>query len=484
MSQIYRLILAFLLIVSVFTASAQTLLIDYNYQQPAASRWATLVGADTVYRPDRNIPMRRVQDVRVVVRNVNMEALRPELVIRQGLSLDSSLRTTMSSLLTTVASLAAPAGVDLKSMMGMKSRGAAPTQLLYAPMQVDLDDVRGFETASVVDLDGLIRNRLNEVHKWQQVREQLRQIRYDPTLPKQEAQRRCQQAAQQLTASAQTLLADEAQARQAVERIAVENAEYLKFALATLQHRTVSATASVTTTARGDQAAPVFTDFVIAEAVRLHQKAIPEDLASQLSQVLGDVVTHYQAVQRNPYATVFQAKADKNTESVLLQFYESTPAGAARRLVRSEPFSLAQPNQLQIVTSFGLSFIAYSQRLQSYGVVNGKVAASELDWLTPALSGFFHMISRSETARVRLGGHLGVGVPLTEAKGVCFMIGPSLAVGRRSNVLVNAGAFTGRVTRLGAGLQVGDAYSGTLPTATRYEWGFHVGVSYQLNLKR
>lgn len=224
---------------------------------------------------------------------------------------------------------------------------------------------------------------------------------------------------------------------------------------------------------------------MVAEAIRLHQKAIPDDLASQLSQVLGDVVTHYQAVQRNPYTTIFQVKPDKNTESVLLQFYDgSLPTGTARRLVRSEPFPLAQPNQLQIVTSFGLSFITYSQRLQSCGVVNSKVAASDLDWLTPSLSGFFHLIGRSETAQVRLGAHLGVGVPLTEAKGVCFMLGPSLAVGRKSNVLINLGTFTGRVTRLGAGLQVGDSYSGTLPTATRYEWGFHAGVSYQLNLKR
>lgn len=167
----YRFLLVWPLISSAVAASGQTLLIDYNYQQPATRRWAALSGTDTVYRADRIIPMRNIQEVRVVVRNVNMEALRPELVIRQGLSIDSSLRTTMSSLLTTVASLAAPAGVDLKSVMGMKSRGAAPAQLLYAPMQVDLDEVRGFETASVVDLDGLIRSRLIEVHKWPQVRE-------------------------------------------------------------------------------------------------------------------------------------------------------------------------------------------------------------------------------------------------------------------------------------------------------------------------
>lgn len=473
----------FLLFVLVNTSiRGQGITIEYDYLNPTNARWRYESGRDTAYHQERHIRVKREAAVKIRVQNVNADALQSEIMVRKGPNADSLV---ISSLLGLVSTYAAPAGLDLKGLLALKSRGAGLTVLQYAPLQVDLEAARSFATASVSDLDASIRDRLAEVARWRSVREQIKALRYNPTLPKPELIRRSHENLAQLAATAPGLFENDTQARTLLGQLALENAEYLRYALTLLEQK---ATAS-TTASRGDATQPDFNQFMITEAIRQHRKVVTDDLADQLTTILHETLTHYQALSRNTFAASLNTTIDRNSEAIVLQFYDnSTPASSTdkRKVVRTDRFTVSPPGQWQLSTSFGLSFLQFSQRLQSYAIVNSRVAASDLDLLTPTLVGLFQFLQRG-TGYVRGGMHLGVGIPLTDPRGVSFLIGPSLVLGKQNAISLNAGVFTAKATRLGGGLVVGDEYKlgvTTPPTINRYEWGYHVGLSFQFGLRR
>lgn len=424
--------------------------------------------------------------VKIHLQNFNADALQSELIVRRGPNPDSIMTTSITSLLGMAAAFAVPGGMDLAKLLVPKSRGATGATLLYAPLQIDMENARTFSSASVTDLDALIRERLAEIAKWRTVREQIRALRYNTTMPKADLQRSAREMLNQLAPAAPTLFDDEKQARQLLGQLALENAQYLKYAFTLLQQKSASITTD-TPASRGDNGPSSFNEFLTNEAIRQHSKVITDDFADQLALLLNETLTHYQGIRQNTFTTNLATTIDRNSEAIVLQFFDAaTPVSTdKRRVVRTDKFTLTQPGQWQLVTSFGLSFIQYSQRLQSYAIVNNKIMATDLNLFTPALSGYIQVFRRT-TGFTRLGAHIGVGVPLAESRGVCFQLGPSIAFGRQNALSVNAGLFTARATRLGSGLSVGDSYTTTTtpPTINRYEWGFQVGVSFQFGLRR
>ena len=458
----------------------QAILIDYDYLNPTATRWRYESGRDTTFHSERLIRVGREMPVKIRLQNINADALQPELIVRRGINSDSLV---ISSLLGLVGNFAAPAGLDLKGMMALKSRGAAPATILYAPLQVDLEAARAFANSSVAELDVSIRERLTEISRWRTVREQVRSLRYHPSLPKAELLRRCRESLVQLAATAPDLFDNPTQAQSLLGQLALENAEYLRYALTLMEQKATSTTAT-----RGDVTQADFNQFMVAEAIKQHRKVVTDDLADQLTTVLNETLAHYQALMRNTFTTSLSTTIDRGSEAIILQFAETNPPPAStdkRKLVRTDKFIISPPGQWQLSTSLGLSFIQFSQRLLSYGVLDGKVVASDQDQFIPSLAAYVQAFPRT-SAYVRLGAHVGVGVPLTDARGVCFQVGPSLLIGRQNALSINAGLFTSRATRLGAGLSVGDKYTSTvgLPTVNRYEWGYQVGLSFQFGLRR
>lgn len=457
---------------------AQTLLIDYDYLNARNTRWRFENGPDTMYHQERIIRVRRETPVKIQLLNVNTEAIQSELVVRRGSNSDSLI---ISTLLGLIGAYAAPVGVDLKALLAMKSRGANTVAALeYAPMQVDLETARSFANAPVADIDASIRERLAEIAKWRTVREHVRALRYTTGQSKETLLKNCRENLAQLTKSAPALFDNDAQARVLLGQLATENAEYLRYALAQMEQKT-SAPAAV---ARGDGSTVDFNQFMVAAAIRQHRKLITDDMADQLAALLLETLNHYQALSRNTFTASLNTAIDRRSEALILQFFDTTPVGNStdkRKMIRTEKFMLSPPGQWQVNTSIGLSFIQFRNQLLSYGVVDQKIVATKLDQFIPTLAGFVQAFPGG-----RVGVHLGVGVPLSETKGVCFLAGPSVAFGRQKTVVFNAGFFTAKATRLGAGLSVGDKYTSTtaLPTINRYEWGIQIGLSFSFGLRR
>lgn len=149
------------------------------------------------------------------------------------------------------------------------------------------------------------------------------------------------------------------------------------------------------------------------------------------------------------------------------------------------PIRVGVRGGLKISSSIGLSLGQYFEAPQDYLVRQGVVVGTDKDRFLPIVNTFFHFHPYSN-GKASLGGALGVGLPLTgadAAQSATFLLGPSLVLGNRDKVYLSAGLIGGRVQRLGAGLAVGDAFSGQdglLPTTNRYELGYFFSLSFKL----
>lgn len=477
------LVALLVLLSSCADAVAQTagIRITYDYLHPDRTSWVYVRPAgDTLRGTGRNIRVRQETPVSVSVVNCNVEVIQPEVSIRRGARADSVVATGISDFFSRISGVLVPGmGLDLRNLLTPKARGEkAGSSLIYAPMQIDLSTADLLASASLVDLESQLRDRLTEAERWRSIQTRLRGLRYNTTLPKTELTRQADELVRQLTPTALPLLTDGNTARQVFRQLALENAEYMKYVLTLFKRQATRQPVS-----RGDTDAPSFNSFAIAESARIYEKTITDELADQLTATLYEVVTHYSTLRQNTFTASCNATVNKGSEALLIQFYDTTVPDK-RKLTRSEHFQIDAPGRVQLVTSFGLSFMGYSQPPQAYGLIDGKISATDLDRFSPAITGLFHVFKRSAST-TRLGAHLGAAVPLSDAKAVGFLIGPSLALGGTNVICLNAGIFTGRTTRLSKGLAVGDKYSSTsLLTVNRYALGYQVGVSFVFGQRR
>lgn len=140
---------------------------------------------------------------------------------------------------------------------------------------------------------------------------------------------------------------------------------------------------------------------------------------------------------------------------------------------------------LRISTSFGVAFGRMFNATEDFSVRENAIVAEEGGIVLPALATFVHFYPNNNRRGMALAGTFGIGIPLsmTNLTALNFYLGPSMLFGRGQRFVLSGGIMAGPATRLGKGFSVGDAFDpnlGDIPTRTRYELGYFVGISFNV----
>jgi hypothetical protein len=449
--------------------------LEYDYVNPGRSKVGYInSGNDTVFQQKRSIRLRGNTPISIHLINYNIEALQLETQIRKGPNTDSISIANFSGFLGTLTAVMAPmVGIDISKIM--KSRGSLNKISSLASMSPDFNQLQALASGDdIIAMDTIIKWRLTEISKWKYVLTRLNQLRYNTQLPASEIKKLSKEAVTQLSPDAPDVLKDESKAPLLVMQIARENADYLKASMELLSKNVTNTPAS-----RG---IGTLDEYQLAkENIKGYQQYINESTESDINKTLSEIVGSYQAIMKNPFDAHLSTNIDNNAELLSLNFYQNALITNRREVVHSAPFLIKSAGGISIINSIGISFMQFNKPLEIYSVNNGKIVSNLSDFVLPTISAYMHFLSKSHAA-FKIGGHFGLGVPLSESKSISFQFGPTLIIGTQNSICINLGLMTGRVTRLGGGWEVGAPYTATtaLPTLNRYEWGYHVGISFNM----
>ncbi|MEZ4941335.1 MAG: hypothetical protein R3D58_10715 [Saprospiraceae bacterium] len=203
-------------------------------------------------------------------------------------------------------------------------------------------------------------------------------------------------------------------------------------------------------------------------------------------QTLANLRTTYLTVMENDFSKTYRQTVTSDNLEMTLKF---TPIDSIKikgvATKQLAPITLSVYGGLRINASLGVGFGQFFDRALDFYVRDSVIGSSEKDAFNPYLTSFVHFYRQSR-GDVSLGGSFGVGIPLGGENGldnVAFFLGPSLVLGRGQRIVLSAGLLGGKVNKLTGGYQVGDAFardSSEIPTESRYELGYFVGLSFNL----
>lgn len=157
--------------------------------------------------------------------------------------------------------------------------------------------------------------------------------------------------------------------------------------------------------------------------------------------------------------------------------------GAPGAKVRTKSITLPTRGGLKIRPTIGVHFSQFSSPAQKFGTQNDVIVADNADFFAPTVASMLNFYPGGNQ-RVRIGGAFGVGLPVLQANedpSLQFFLGPTLVFGRSKQIMLSGGVLGGKVKRLARGFAVGDAFDpsfGDIPTNSRYELGYFVGLSF------
>ncbi|MFN0013710.1 MAG: hypothetical protein ACKVU2_04105 [Saprospiraceae bacterium] len=140
---------------------------------------------------------------------------------------------------------------------------------------------------------------------------------------------------------------------------------------------------------------------------------------------------------------------------------------------------------LRISTGFGVAFGRMLEPSEEFSVRDGAIVADEGGVVQPSLATFIHFSAMNSRKGIGLAGTFGIGIPLSASSitSLNFYLGPSLLFGRGQRIVLTGGIMAASAKRLAKGFNIGDPFDpeqGDIPTRTRYELGYFVGISFSL----
>ncbi len=139
---------------------------------------------------------------------------------------------------------------------------------------------------------------------------------------------------------------------------------------------------------------------------------------------------------------------------------------------------------MRISPGVGFHFGRFFTPAEEFSVRNDQIVSDGASIIQPAIASMLHFYAQGRS-NCQLAGSFGAGVPLSGGNltALNFYLGPSLILGREQRIIISAGLSTGPVKRLAKGFKIGDTFDpdgGDLPSQTRYELGYFVGVSFKM----
>ena len=136
---------------------------------------------------------------------------------------------------------------------------------------------------------------------------------------------------------------------------------------------------------------------------------------------------------------------------------------------------------------FALTLNNFGSKSQDFYITDdGMIGADQNDYFAPNLSTMINFYPYTGE-NFNIGGSFGLSIPISgesKAKGINFLLGPSLHFGSKSRLSLSGGLAYGPVQKLTNGLEVGSDASNFFSvenfTKDVYDFGYFFGISFSL----
>jgi hypothetical protein len=205
-----------------------------------------------------------------------------------------------------------------------------------------------------------------------------------------------------------------------------------------------------------------------------------------LTQIRGElmqVYDNYDKIIHADFNYEYSLLTEKDVTQITMKFGYANDLDDTLGNVKTRILKVPTQGGLRINSSAGLSFVSYFGGQSSYLNNAGTVAEVKGDMFTPAISTMFHFYRQSYRP-FTVGGSFGISVPTEGEKDFIYMTGLSGIIGKSQRVIINVGAFGGRVNRLSDGLKNGDALISEfseVPVKKVFDFGLYMGLTFNIN---
>lgn len=191
----------------------------------------------------------------------------------------------------------------------------------------------------------------------------------------------------------------------------------------------------------------------------------------------------FEEIMNASFVYEFKASADAQTAGIKLALSPNVVTGS-----KDTTFRYFQLNRnsfgIRMRNSVGTGFSFFADQKNYFVQQDSTIGSSKADQFNPVFASFLHFY-RGSDAPVKVGGVLGIGIPLSNEKNVQFMTGLTLILGNNDNFFLSAGVAGAKINRLDKGLKPGAKVANrdvALPLKSFYDLGGFISISFNLNM--
>lgn len=257
------------------------------------------------------------------------------------------------------------------------------------------------------------------------------------------------------------------------------NAEILKYSINTLQTRVKSDEFRLSV---NNLSKNVDNRYLKVSANYEELKTVLEnDVNAELRSKLMEVYTNYDNIMNADFNYEYTLNTEQDVTRLTMEFKKQEVDSLI--ITKTRYLDVPTHGGLRINSSAGMSFISYFKGQQSYYNNGGVIGEEAGDLFLPSLTTMFHFYRQSYKP-FAIGGSFGLSVPIEGNKEFLYMSGVSAIIGKTQRVIINAGAFGGKISRLDQGLRVGDALTSEfseVPVRSVFDFGFYMGLTFNIS---
>jgi hypothetical protein len=208
---------------------------------------------------------------------------------------------------------------------------------------------------------------------------------------------------------------------------------------------------------------------------------LDRDVNSEIRAKLMEVYTNYDEIMNADFNYEYTLNTDKDVTRLTMKF--GKPEVDTLPPLKTRYIDIPTQGGLRVNSSAGLSFISYFNGQSTYFNDGGYIGEETGDLFRPSLTTMFHFYRQSYKP-FTLGGSFGLSVPVEGEKQFIYMTGLSGIIGKTQRVIVNVGAFGGKISRLDQGMRVGDELNSIyseVPERSVFDFGLYVGLTFNIS---
>lgn len=205
------------------------------------------------------------------------------------------------------------------------------------------------------------------------------------------------------------------------------------------------------------------------------------------SENLNTIKNLYSSLEASNFEQTYDYIIEADKVGIELNFLQSELAkteGSEPSLIKTRSLNLFSKGGFKINTSVALTLNNFGSKSKDFFIDENSIIGEDTgNGSTPNLStmiNFYPVISEN----FNIGGSFGVSIPVSgEARGINFLLGPTIFLGSKSRLSLSGGVAYGTVTKLKNGLEVGDTATFTdIDSFTKsvYDFGYYFGISFSL----